>query len=67
MVKLAKIVFEKKLCEDVKVNSKHFWSFVSSRNSSKEKILKVKKSNGNLTSGDTETANEFNKAFQMFL
>ena len=63
MVKLAKIVFEKKLCEDIKVNPKHFWSFVRSKTNLKEKILKVKKSNGNLTSGDTETANEFNKAF----
>ena len=64
MVKLAKTVFEKKLCDDINVSPKHFWSFVCSRTELKEKILKVKKSNENLTSRDTETAIEFNKAFR---
>ena len=31
MVKLAKIISEKKLASDIKLNPKHFWSFVRSR------------------------------------
>ena len=64
MVKLAKIVFEKKLAQDIKCNPKHFWSFIRSRTKLKENILRVKKSNGLMTESDVETANELNQAFQ---
>ena len=63
MVKLTKMVFEIKLCDDIKINSKHFWGFVRSKPNLKERILNVKKWDESLTSGDVETANEFNKAF----
>ena len=43
MVKLTKMVFEIKLCDDIKINSKHFWGFVRSKPNLKERILNVKK------------------------
>ena len=64
MVKLAKIVFEKKLAGDIKLNPKHFWSFIRSRTKLKENVLRVKKRNGRMTESDIETANELNHAFQ---
>ena len=64
MVQLAKKVFDKKLCEDIKINPKHFWSYIRSKTRLKEKVCNLKKSDGTLTKTDEETANEFNKAFQ---
>ena len=55
--------FIKKLCADIKVNPKHFWSFVRSRTSLKERVLRVRKQNGEINKTDVETANEMNKAF----
>ena len=40
MAKLAKIIFEKKLASDTKLNPKHFWSFVRSRTVIKESVLR---------------------------
>ena len=64
VIRQAKKAFIKKLCEDIKVNPKHFWSFVRSQTTIKERILKVRKRNGELTETDEETANEMNTAFQ---
>ena len=64
MVKAAKKSFEKQLCNDIKVNPKHFWNFIRSKSKVKENVTKVRKSNGELSRNDKETANTFNKAFQ---
>ena len=62
MIRQAKKAFIKKLCEDIKVNPKHFWNFKVEP--LKKKGLRVRKQNGETTKTDVETANEMNKAFQ---
>lgn len=64
MVKMAKREFDKKLCEDIKANPKHFWSYMRSKTNLKENVMRVKKRNDVMTENDEETANEFNRAFQ---
>ena len=64
MIRQVKKDFIKKLCKDIKVNPKHFWSYVRSRTTLKEKVLRVRNSNGVTTQSDLQTANEMNKAFQ---
>ena len=63
VIRQAKKAFIKKLCEDIKVNPKHFWSFVRSRTSLKERVLRVRKLNGEISKTDVETGNEMNNAF----
>ena len=64
MVRIAKKVFDKKLCEDIKVNPKHFWSYVRSKTKLKDTVMRLRKRNGMLTENDKETADEFNCGFQ---
>ena len=64
MVRIAKKVFDKKLCEDIKVNPKHFWSYVRSKTQLKDSVMQLRKRNGMMTENDKETADEFNKGFQ---
>ena len=64
MVRAAKKAFEKQLCKDIKVNPKHFWSFIRSKSKVKENVTKVRKPNGELSKNDQETADVFNNAFQ---
>ena len=64
MIRIAKLIFDKKLCEDIKVNPKHFWSYIRSKTKIKENVLRVKKPNGQVTDSDLETANVMNNAFQ---
>lgn len=64
MIRQAKKAFVKKLCKDIKVNPKHFWSYVRDRTTLKEKVLRVRNGNGVTTQSDLETANVMNSAFQ---
>ena len=63
MVKLAKLIFERKLAKDIKLNPKQFWNFVRSRTRVKEYVLRMKKQNGMMTEDDVDTANVLNRAF----
>lgn len=62
MIKQTKKEFIKNLCEDIEVNSKHFWSYARSKSSVKESVLKVIYQNGELTNTDLKTVNEINRA-----
>ena len=64
IVKQAKKVFIKKLCKDIKVNPKHFWSYIRSKTALKENVFRIRNERGELTSNDQETAEVFNKSFQ---
>ena len=64
MVKIAKKVFDKKICEDIKINPMHFWSYVRSKTQLKDSVLRLRKRDGMLTVNDKETADEFNRGFQ---
>ena len=64
VVNQAKKIFIKKLCEDIKVNPKCSWSYVRSKTSIKDNVLRVRNRSGDLTKSDKETANIMNNAFQ---
>ena len=64
VVRQAKKAFIKALCKDIKINPKHFWSFIRSRTTIKDKVLRIRNERGELTKDDKETAEVFNKSFQ---
>ena len=64
IVRQAKKAFIKALCKDIKINPKHFWSFIRSRTSLKENVFRIRNERGQLTKKDQETADVFNMSFQ---
>lgn len=63
-IRKAKIVFEKRLSEEVKENPKAFYAYCRSKTSIKEKVCKVDKGDGSSTENDKGTADVLNRAFQ---
>ena len=55
--------FERRLADNIKNNSKSFYSYVSSKSRSNKKVGPLKGENGELTSNNNETAQCLNKYF----
>ncbi|KAK7070828.1 hypothetical protein SK128_022318 [Halocaridina rubra] len=64
MIRQTKNEFIKKLCENIKVNQKHFRSYIRSKTAIKDTVVRFKNRNGNVIRHDLETTNEINRVFQ---
>lgn len=59
----AKYSYEVQVATDAKDNPKHFWGYVRSKTSVKERVPNMRKTDGSLTQSDEESAQTMNEAF----
>lgn len=62
-VKTAKYNYERRVALDSVNNAKHFWAYVRSKTTAKDRITRVKTLDGEYTGNDQETATAMNTAF----